>query len=216
MRCGLARFGRESGGDAKLLRRRRLDTPRTVVYRSASRSAEEVRREENVSTAQQESKAHSRVPRSHEDARRPGGDEAPAGQGPEAHFGDHREEVESVPVLEASRFGFPRDRRLRKRRDFVAVQTGGAKVRTKYFLVLVRKGTGRVGITVTKRTGNAVTRNRLKRLIREFVRQSGWDAGAWVPHDRDVVIIARSAAAGQSYRELAADLERNRQRVAAC
>ena len=119
-------------------------------------------------------------------------------------------------MLEALRFGFRRDRRLRKRRDFVAVQTGGAKVRTKYFLVLVRKGTGRVGITVTKRTGNAVTRNRLKRLIREFVRQSGWDAGAWVPRDRDVVIIARSAAAGQSYRDLAGDLERNRQRVAAC
>ncbi len=116
---------------------------------------------------------------------------------------------------EALRLKFPRERRLRKRSDFVAIQTGGRKVHTKYFLVLVRKGAGRVGITVTKRTGNAVTRNRLKRLIREFVRQASVD-GPWVPVDRDVVIIARSSAAGRSYAELSADLGRQRERVAAC
>lgn len=115
-----------------------------------------------------------------------------------------------------SRLGYPRDGRLRKRPDFVAVQNGGRKVHTKYFLVLVRKGAGRVGITVTKRTGNAVTRNRLKRLVREFVRQARSDDGAWLPGDRDVVIIAKSAAAGREYRELAGDLERHREKVAAC
>jgi ribonuclease P protein component len=119
-------------------------------------------------------------------------------------------------VAGASRFGYPRERRLRKRHEFVAVQTGGRKVHTKYFLVLVRKGAGRVGITVTKRTGNAVTRNRLKRIVREFVRQAGWDGGAWLPGDRDVVIIVKSAAAGCSYRELAGDLQRHREKVAAC
>lgn len=115
----------------------------------------------------------------------------------------------------ALRLGFPRERRLRKRSDFVAIQTGGKKVHTKYFLVLVQKGAGRVGITVTKRTGNAVTRNRLKRLIREFVRQAAVD-GPWVPLDRDVVIIVKSSAADRSYVELAADLGRQRERVASC
>jgi ribonuclease P protein component len=115
----------------------------------------------------------------------------------------------------AARLGFPRERRLRKRSDFVAIQTGGKKLHTKYFLVLVRKGAGRVGITVTKRTGNAVTRNRLKRLIREFVRQAAVD-GPWVPLDRDVVIVVRSSAVGRSYAELAADLGRQRERVASC
>lgn len=122
-----------------------------------------------------------------------------------------------MPGGGAPRFRFPRERRLRKRTDFVAIQSGGKKVHTKYFLVLVRKeGTGRVGITVTKRIGNAVTRNRLKRRIREFVRQARSDDGAWVPEGRDVVIIAKTASAEQSYGELAGDLGRHGDRVAAC
>ncbi|HKE16335.1 MAG TPA: ribonuclease P protein component [Kofleriaceae bacterium] len=121
-----------------------------------------------------------------------------------------------MSVAGAPRFGFSREHRLRKRPDFIAVQTSGTKIHTKYFLVLVRKGAGRVGITVTKRTGNAVTRNRLKRLIREFVRQARWDDGAWLPAERDVVIIAKSAAASRGHGELRGDLERHRGKVAAC
>jgi ribonuclease P protein component len=112
---------------------------------------------------------------------------------------------------------FSREGRLRKRSDFIAVQSTGRKVHTKYFLVLVAKqGTGRVGITVTKKTGNAVTRNRLKRLVREFVRQARSEQGAWLPPDRDAVIIAKSSAAGRPYAEVAADLALSRDRVAAC
>ncbi len=122
-----------------------------------------------------------------------------------------------MPEDAAPRFRFPREGRLRKRREFVAIQATGRKVHTKYFLVLVQKeGTGRVGITVTKRTGNAVTRNRLKRLVREYLRQSRTSDGAWVPADRDVVIIAKSAAAEVSTGELSTDLTRHRTRVAAC
>jgi ribonuclease P protein component len=115
------------------------------------------------------------------------------------------------------RFRFSRSGRLRKRPEFVAIQTTGRKVHTKYFLVLVQKeGMGRVGITVTKRTGNAVTRNRLKRLIREYVRKARWEGGAWVPEGRDVVIIAKSAAAEVGYAELAGDLSRCAEKVASC
>jgi ribonuclease P protein component len=122
-----------------------------------------------------------------------------------------------VEVERPARFRFPRAGRLRKRPEFVAVQTTGRKVHTKYFLVLVRKdGTGRVGITVTKRTGNAVTRNRLKRVIREYVRQARWDGGGWVPGNRDLVIIAKGAAAEARHAELVGDLERSGDRVAAC
>jgi ribonuclease P protein component len=116
-----------------------------------------------------------------------------------------------------ARFRFPRACRLRKRRQFVAVQTTGRKVHTKYFLVLVGKeGTGRVGITVTKRTGNAVTRNRLKRVVREYVRQARWDGGEWVPRDRDLVIVAKASAAEAKHAELVGDLERSGAKVAAC
>ena len=51
----------------------------------------------------------------------------------------------------------------------------------------------RYGLSVGKRTGNAVTRNRVKRLLRENIRlieiRPGWD----------VVFIARNAASGEDY-----------------
>lgn len=193
----------------------RLDTIMGVVYRSASRSAQEVRREENLSAAQQEPQAHPRVPRPHEDPRRPRRDAAPTCQGSPETVGHHREEV--AVAVDRARFQLPRACRLRKRRQFVAVQTTGRKVHTKYFLVLVAKeGTGRVGITVTKRTGNAVTRNRLKRVVREYVRQARWDGGGWVPQGRDLVIVAKASAAEAKHAELVGDLERSGAKVAAC
>lgn len=67
---------------------------------------------------------------------------------------------------------------------------------------------GRVGLTVTKRIGNAVTRNRIKRRTREWLRRNGW-----VPAGRDVVLVAKDGAAAATTAELAADLSRLVSRV---
>lgn len=72
-------------------------------------------------------------------------------------------------------------------------------------------GPGRVGFTVTKRVGNAVTRNRIKRRAREWLRTHGW-----VPPGLDVVFIAKDAAVAQSSTALAEDLRRMVGRIAAC
>jgi ribonuclease P protein component len=110
---------------------------------------------------------------------------------------------------------FPRSSRLRKRRDYLAVQNAGIAVHTRLFILLVKRdGAGRVGITVSKKIGNSVTRNRVKRLVREALRQ--WGEEPWVPAGRDVVVVAKRSAAGASLDEIARELTRHRQKVAAC
>ncbi len=54
-----------------------------------------------------------------------------------------------------------------------------------------------------KRIGNAVIRNRIKRRAREWLRRNGW-----VPAGRDVVLVAKDAAATSTSADVARDLER--------
>lgn len=111
---------------------------------------------------------------------------------------------------------YPKEIRLRKRREYLAVQRGGTTWRSRYFLVVTRSdGSGRVGITVSKKVGTAVRRNRVKRVVREFVRQRRGDAD-WLPACADAVIIARAGAATASTRDLWADLDQLGREVARC
>ena len=108
-------------------------------------------------------------------------------------------------------FGFPRDCRLRKRREFLAVQGRGRRLSGRHlqFFVLGRKeppasvvaASIRFGITVTRKVGNAVTRNRLKRLLRERCRH----VVASSPSGLDVVILVRASAATAPAAAIAGD-----------
>jgi len=60
-------------------------------------------------------------------------------------------------------------------------------------------GMSRYGFSVSRRVGKAVVRNRVKRLLREILRQITLQAG-W-----DIIFIARSPVSGVSY----ADLEKS-------
>lgn len=94
--------------------------------------------------------------------------------------------------------------RLRRRREFLAVQSDGVKVHGRHLWAVAKRmsfSDGRAGFTVTKKVGNAVTRNRIRRQMREWLRTHGW-----VPRGWDVVIIARESAAAAPPSSLRDDL----------
>ena len=79
------------------------------------------------------------------------------------------------------------------REDFVNLNRIGKRYQTAHFKVLHgpnRLGLTRLGITVSKKIGNAVKRNKVKRLIREFFRLHK----SYFPQGYDMVIIAKSGA----------------------
>ena len=91
---------------------------------------------------------------------------------------------------------------------------------TQFFLAEQRKVPGATGEFTAvinhirlacKRIGNAVTRNRIKRRTRDWLRRHGW-----APVGKDVVLIAKEAAATLSTPALQADLRRLFERIASC
>ncbi len=88
---------------------------------------------------------------------------------------------------------FPASQRVRKRPEFQRIQTQGRRVSTPHFVLLLQArdpeagGTARLGVTVSRKVGNAVVRNRAKRLIREAFRAT---RSLW-PADADLVVIVK-------------------------
>ena len=100
--------------------------------------------------------------------------------------------------------GVPTSRRLRKRSEFQRVRNKGLRVSTEPFLFqccVVKKGpvaVRRLGVIASRRVGNAVKRNRGKRLVRELFRINE----SSLPSDCDLVVILRSSFDRYSFEEL--------------
>jgi ribonuclease P protein component len=102
-------------------------------------------------------------------------------------------------------YSFPKRVRLLNRKDFVNLNRLGKRYHTKHFLVIVREnGTGesRLGITVTKKIGNAVKRNRVKRLAREFFRLNNH----YFSKGCDIVIIGKKNSFHLNYTDIKEEL----------
>ncbi len=94
---------------------------------------------------------------------------------------------------------------LTKRADFLAANRG-LRVARPGFVLLARPNGGagvRFGITVTKKIGNAVVRNRMKRRFRELLRAALPAHG--LP-DHDHVLIGREGGVERDFAQLAEEL----------
>ena len=84
--------------------------------------------------------------------------------------------------------------RMRQRSDFLAA-AAGAKAPGAALVLQARergdRGPPRVGFTVTKKVGNAVERNRVRRRLREVVRLSAADR---LHSGKDYVVVGKRAA----------------------
>jgi ribonuclease P protein component len=103
--------------------------------------------------------------------------------------------------------------RLKRRADFLAA-AGGARTHATPFLVQARdrgdRGRPRVGLTVTKKSGNAVERNRIRRRLRSAADDVVTRAGR---QGFDYVVVARRAALVAPFDAMLRDLERAIARV---
>jgi ribonuclease P protein component len=99
---------------------------------------------------------------------------------------------------------FPKAERLRRRPEFLRFNSGAAKLHTPHFLLLwkITAPTGpRLGFTVSKKVGNAVVRNSIKRRLREFYRQN---KQLFIP--ADINIVAKKGAEVLDFHHLSSEL----------
>lgn len=96
--------------------------------------------------------------------------------------------------------------RIKKNADFQFIYRKGKSVANRQFVVYTyeqQKATHfRLGISVSKKLGNAVTRNRIKRSIRECFKVHKTDL---LPID--MIVIARFPAKAMSTQEIQKSLE---------
>jgi ribonuclease P protein component len=103
--------------------------------------------------------------------------------------------------------GFPRTLRVRKRAEYLSIQGGGRRLTGDHYMLFARRaegevGASRFGVTVSRKVGNAVLRNKVKRWVRESCRRMQRE----LPAGMDLVIVARPSAARAGYGPTAAEL----------
>lgn len=172
-------------------------------------SGRDTTHETNVSTQQAAARAHPRLSQAHGHPGRPQGSQPATGSRPQAPGAlvtpgarpGRRKQTPGVrpmnaPPESAARGGqrFRKHDRLRRRSEYLELGRRGQRIHSRYFTVIFGPGKcpwSRLGLTVSRRVGCAVTRNRVKRLCREGFRRQRDRLGAPL----DINLIAKPSAA---------------------
>jgi len=159
-------------------------------------------REAHLSAAPHKPPPYPWLPRTYEDGQWSSRDQQPPPQGTFAPGRHGLQEVsrQAVPSGALGPAGkqrslrFTPHDRLRKRFEFRRLRDVARRVHTRSFVLLIARSEqprSRLGITVSRQVGNAVRRNRVKRLLREAFRQQR----SLFPDSCDLVMIAKSGTA---------------------
>ena len=104
-------------------------------------------------------------------------------------------------------FSFSKEDRLLNRAEFTLIRNTGKKIHSDCFIAQIirnNKKNSRLGLTISKKAGKAVIRNRLKRLVRESFRANKHNlSGFW-----DINIIAKKNAAQCSSAQVSSAMDK--------
>ncbi len=103
---------------------------------------------------------------------------------------------------------FRKSDRVLKRGIFLSAHQSRHVRRSRHFVVVElkeRAGERKLGITASRRVGNAVQRNRVKRLIREFFRRNK----SKIKNDAYFIVIAKKNSHALTYDEVFNELSRS-------
>jgi ribonuclease P protein component len=168
--------------------------------------------EKDLSTAQPPSFTDARIHGAHGHTGRKKHSQAPPRQGAPSPGHNHSSQAARLDgrrpaVLSSNSAGFGAADRLRKSGEFLKLQRRGARHQSGHFVLYGLGGAkderSRLGITVSRRVGNAVVRNRLKRRVRECYRLK---LRAMLPAGVAMVVIARKGAGELGWMALRTEL----------
>ncbi len=94
----------------------------------------------------------------------------------------------------------PRER-IKKKKDFLVLYKKGCRYKSKYFSLIGLSNAltySRVGVVASRKVGNAVARNRTKRLMRELFRRNK----DLLVRPVDLLIVANAEMKGATWAEL--------------